>query len=220
MSLKRRIAALERRHAVGTANRCVVCPPIRFSVASGDDPLAEARPLERCRSCGRVQDRFTLCINMAHQAPGEKEPSGTRADPVTGPAATPGGPEGGGPSRDDVAPGQATTAPPRDTADVARSAAAEALSRDAPTEESSVARRSPIANEPQSEFVAGEPERRCTRWPIYVAVHAIEVGRLRLRAGEAFPFQDKRQIRRYGPALGVPDADRRLFHELPYVAIR
>ncbi len=222
MSLKRRIAALERCYAVGTDGRCVACPPISFSVAWGDDPSAEARPLERCRSCGRARERFILCINTPHQAPAreEKEPSGTRADAVNGPVAAPGGPEGRGRSRDDAAPGLATTAPPRDTTDVARSAAAEALSRDAPAEVSSAARRSPIANGPQSEPVAGEPERRCTPWPIYVAARPIEVGRLRLRAGEPFPFQDKRQIRHYGPALGVPDADRRPFHELPYVAFR
>ncbi len=145
MSLKRRIAALERCYAVGTDGRCVACPPISFSVAWGDDPSAEARPLERCRSCGRARERFILCINTPHQAPAreEKEPSGTRADAVNGPVAAPGGPEGRGRSRDDAAPGLATTAPPRDTTDVARSAAAEALSRDAPAEVSSAARQSP-----------------------------------------------------------------------------
>lgn len=68
--------------------------------------------------------------------------------------------------------------------------------------------------------MAGKTETRYVIWPIYVAAHPIEVGHLRLKAGEAFPIQDKRQIRGYGPALGVSDADRRPFLALPYVALR
>src|SRR5262249_42136929 len=97
---------------------------MRFSVAWGDHPSAEPPPPERCTSCGRVRDRFTLCIATQHETPGcsEKKQSGRRTDAVSRPAEAPigNGPDGRGPSQDDAIPALATTAPPWDTADEAR----------------------------------------------------------------------------------------------------
>ena len=76
-------------------------------------------------------------------------------------------------------------------------------------------RASPLRNEATT--AANVADRG---WPTYVAAHPISVGRLHLRAGEEFPVQDKQVIRGYGLALGVPDADLRALHELPYVAVR
>ncbi len=80
---------------------------------------------------------------------------------------------------------------------------------------------SATASAPRSEPTAEETVTAPRApWPIYVAACPIELGRLRLQVGGAFPIQDKRQIRSYGPALGVPDADRRPLRELPYVTVR
>jgi hypothetical protein len=55
-------------------------------------------------------------------------------------------------------------------------------------------------------------------WPLYFARAALPVeGRVPIAAEKPFPFQDKATIRGFGPAYGVPDADRLPFAALPYV---
>lgn len=54
-------------------------------------------------------------------------------------------------------------------------------------------------------------------WPLYFARRALVSERMSVRAGDPFPLQGKPQIRGLGPAYGVMDADRRAFHQLPYV---
>jgi hypothetical protein len=53
-----------------------------------------------------------------------------------------------------------------------------------------------------------------------VVARDLDTPNMLFRTGESFPVQDPRAIRSYGPAYGVPDADRRAISELDYVEIR
>ena len=52
---------------------------------------------------------------------------------------------------------------------------------------------------------------------MYFATRPLTWKSLGLRAGDPFPFQDKPTIRGFGPAYGVPHADRMPFADLSYV---
>ena len=49
---------------------------------------------------------------------------------------------------------------------------------------------------------------------------ALRTPNLHLRVGEAFPVQDVRAIRSYGPAYGVEDAETKPVEQLGYVEVR
>jgi hypothetical protein len=66
-----------------------------------------------------------------------------------------------------------------------------------------------IARDPDNEGVV----------PIYFARRPLLARNVELRVGEQFPYQAKDQIRALGRSFGVLDAERRAFHELPYVGV-
>ena len=61
--------------------------------------------------------------------------------------------------------------------------------------------------------------KRVDAWPLYFAKESLDALRIKLKAGQVFPMQDKFIIRGYGRAYGVPDADRVSFGDLPYVQV-
>lgn len=56
-------------------------------------------------------------------------------------------------------------------------------------------------------------------WPMYFAKKSLDAPRIALKAGQAFPVQDKFYIRGLGYAFGVENPDRVPFNELPYVDV-
>lgn len=56
-------------------------------------------------------------------------------------------------------------------------------------------------------------------WPIYFAREPLNAPFVQLQIGDPFPLQRKDQIAGLGNGFGVPDADKRPFHELPFVGL-
>ncbi len=56
-----------------------------------------------------------------------------------------------------------------------------------------------------------------SRWPVLFAAQALDAPRMKIRPGQLFWSQDKRDIRGLGLGYGIEDAMTRDFSELPYV---